>query len=78
MRQMRTFLCDASSPRLTGRCVTTVLDLRAPGRDPACRLPKECLQMWIRTWLSQPALRNVIDRTWRQMAQEFRSMQPQL
>eukprot|EP00959_Pyramimonas_sp_CCMP1952_P153706 3215813-Pyramimonas_sp.AAC.1 len=66
---MRTSLCSASGPRNTGRCVTTPLDLRAPGHDPANRMPRECLHMWIRTWFTQPAMRSGIERTWRQLAQ---------
>eukprot|EP00959_Pyramimonas_sp_CCMP1952_P170983 3573117-Pyramimonas_sp.AAC.1 len=43
MLQVRRKVANAVAPRLPGRCLTTLLDLRAPQRDPAFKMPVECL-----------------------------------
>eukprot|EP00959_Pyramimonas_sp_CCMP1952_P160271 3352262-Pyramimonas_sp.AAC.1 len=45
----------ASSKR--GRCLATLLDLRAEGHDPECELPRDGLQLWLKTWLAEPSIR---------------------
>eukprot|EP00959_Pyramimonas_sp_CCMP1952_P317420 6643254-Pyramimonas_sp.AAC.1 len=40
-----------------GRCLTTLLDVRAPEQDPGVRLPQLCLQQWLRTWIDYPSIR---------------------
>eukprot|EP00959_Pyramimonas_sp_CCMP1952_P332873 6970634-Pyramimonas_sp.AAC.1 len=55
---MRPYVCEVVAPRLPGRCCpTTLLDMRAPGRDPALRMPRGRLQLWLRCWTSEPSMR---------------------
>eukprot|EP00959_Pyramimonas_sp_CCMP1952_P206773 4324455-Pyramimonas_sp.AAC.1 len=44
LQTMRSYMCDAVAPRLSGRCCATLLDLCAPDRDPVLKMPRECLQ----------------------------------
>eukprot|EP00959_Pyramimonas_sp_CCMP1952_P254535 5316408-Pyramimonas_sp.AAC.1 len=76
MQQVRRKLANAVGPRLTGRCVTTVLDLKAADRDPQYKLPCDTLRMWLAMWSSQPALRAGISRTWTDLVADFSALSP--
>eukprot|EP00959_Pyramimonas_sp_CCMP1952_P281162 5877476-Pyramimonas_sp.AAC.1 len=47
-------ICAAAT---RGRCLTTLLDLRAPGGDPAVAMPARTVDMWLSVWQQQPGLR---------------------
>eukprot|EP00959_Pyramimonas_sp_CCMP1952_P325666 6816138-Pyramimonas_sp.AAC.1 len=74
---MRSDLCDAVAPRMSGRCCTTLLDLCAHRRDPALKMPRECLQLWLRCWTSEPSMRSGVSRTWSGVVQQLRDVKPE-
>ena len=76
MLQVRRNLANAVSPRLTGRCLTTLLDLRAHGQDPAYKMPVGCLRLWLSCWTKEPHIRAGINQSWPRLAQEFMSLPP--
>ena len=76
MQQVRRKLASAVGPRLTGRCLTTLLDLKAPDRNPQYKLPLDTLRMWLAMWSSRPSVHAGITITWKQIAAEFASLAP--
>eukprot|EP00959_Pyramimonas_sp_CCMP1952_P197495 4130373-Pyramimonas_sp.AAC.1 len=72
MVQFRRKLCLSFGPRLSGRCLTTLIDLQAPNRDPAYRFPKDTLKLWIPCWTTQLEIKNDISRTWGPLGHELR------
>eukprot|EP00959_Pyramimonas_sp_CCMP1952_P302857 6336485-Pyramimonas_sp.AAC.1 len=43
-----------------GRCLTALLDLRAPGQDPALLYPRRTIDFWLTTWQAHPDIRRSI------------------
>eukprot|EP00959_Pyramimonas_sp_CCMP1952_P403749 8460590-Pyramimonas_sp.AAC.1 len=77
MLQVRRTVANAVAPRLAGRRLTTLLDLRAHRRDPACKIPVACLRLWLSCWTSVPHIRSGINQSWRKLLHEFKSMTPE-
>eukprot|EP00959_Pyramimonas_sp_CCMP1952_P047309 987477-Pyramimonas_sp.AAC.1 len=42
------------------RCLTTLLDLRAPGGDPAVVAPAKCIDEWLSIWQQRPDIRRSV------------------
>ena len=59
-----------------GRCLTTLLDLRAPGHDPGYQLPRKCLGMWLKVWLTEPRVRGPVHRVWRDTVTKLQKIEP--
>ena len=76
LKRCRRRLADACAPRMAGRCVTSLLSLAAPGRDPALKCPRECLQMWLQTWIEVPLLRSSLQRAWPLAVQKLEGLDP--
>eukprot|EP00959_Pyramimonas_sp_CCMP1952_P422062 8841581-Pyramimonas_sp.AAC.1 len=76
MQQVRRKLANAVGPILTGRCVTTLLDLKTPDRDPQCKLPTDTLRVWLAMWSSRPSVHAGVALSWKQIASEFASLTP--
>eukprot|EP00959_Pyramimonas_sp_CCMP1952_P365348 7651527-Pyramimonas_sp.AAC.1 len=65
---------DAVGPRLPGRCLATLLDLRA--RNPLRKLPQDALRARLTTWIQGGPLQRTIQATWKGVVANFRSMPP--
>eukprot|EP00959_Pyramimonas_sp_CCMP1952_P277433 5799667-Pyramimonas_sp.AAC.1 len=76
MTQLSRKLGNAIGPKMPGRCLTTLIALKAIGRDPACKLPRECLRLWLTCWVRQPSIHDSIMLTWPGLVQEMRAMPP--
>eukprot|EP00959_Pyramimonas_sp_CCMP1952_P095346 1993949-Pyramimonas_sp.AAC.1 len=76
MVQFRRKLGNFLGPRLSDRCLTTLIDLQAPNRDPAYRFPKDTLKLRISCWAIQPEIRRDISRTRGPPVHKLRSMSP--
>ena len=54
----------ASSTRTRGRCLTTLLEMEAPGADPGAKFIKGTFGLCLQQWRDRPELRAGICRAW--------------
>eukprot|EP00959_Pyramimonas_sp_CCMP1952_P394826 8272519-Pyramimonas_sp.AAC.1 len=54
-----------------GRCLTSLLALRAGDADPAIQMPTACLDQRLTTWRDRPEIRPGVRQAWRQVAQHL-------
>eukprot|EP00959_Pyramimonas_sp_CCMP1952_P236276 4937928-Pyramimonas_sp.AAC.1 len=47
-----------------GRCLTSLLDIRTPGRDPGISLPVATMKEWMKVWIYGSQYRSGIRRAW--------------
>eukprot|EP00959_Pyramimonas_sp_CCMP1952_P399771 8376510-Pyramimonas_sp.AAC.1 len=73
---MRRQVGAAAGATQRGRCLTTLLDLRAQGQDPAVRLPQLCLKLWLSTWAEYPEIRSGVRRIRSSLVESVRALSP--
>ena len=57
LTRCRRRLAQTCSSAAKGRCLTTVLALRAPGADPAILYPTQTVDTWLKVWRDHPDIR---------------------
>eukprot|EP00959_Pyramimonas_sp_CCMP1952_P281566 5885337-Pyramimonas_sp.AAC.1 len=74
LQRLRRQLGPVAGAHQRGRCLKTLLDVRAPLQDPGVRLQQLCMNQWLRTWIDYPHIRAGARRVWSGVVQHVRDL----